>query len=102
MSARYVVHVVTRHSRGKSGLVDTVVYVIVSPLVSLFDALLQIRWEKIDLCNLFRQKMVKGMVEHPDDFTALVVDDAFLLFVVQSGYGEPAVVIGVVLVVDVS
>jgi len=102
LSARFVVHVVTQYSRGKSGLVDTVVYIIVGPLVSLFDVLLEIRWEKIDLCNLFRQKMVKGMVEHPDDFTALVVDDTFLLFVVQSGYGEAAVVVGVVLEIDVS
>lgn len=44
--------------------------------------------------------MVKGMIEHADDFTAFVVHDTLLLLVVESWDCETTIVILVVLKVD--
>jgi hypothetical protein len=88
--------------RCKSRLVYTVVDVVVSPLISLFDLLLEIGRQEIDLLELLGQQIVEGVVHHSDDLTALVVDDALLLLVVEGGYSEAALVILVVFEVDIT
>lgn len=45
--------------------------------------------------------MIECVVEHSNNLTALVVYNTFLLFIVKCGYGEAAVIILVVLIVDV-
>jgi hypothetical protein len=88
--------------RCKARLVDTVVNVVVSPLISLLDALLEVGRQKIDLLELLRQQIVEGVVHHSDNLTTLVVDDALLLLVIKSRHGEAALVVLVVFEVDIT
>lgn len=88
--------------RCKARLVDTVVDVVVSPLISLFNLLLEIGRQEIDLLEFLRQQVVEGVVHHSDDLTALVVDDTLLLLVVEGRHGEAALIVLVVLEVDIT
>lgn len=88
--------------RCKARLVNTVVDVVVSPFISLFDLLLEIGRQEIDLLELLREEIIESVVEHSNDLAALIVDDALLLFVVECRYGEAALVVLVVCEVDIT
>lgn len=58
--------------RGEAGLVDPVVDVVVGPVVGGFDLGAEVRREEVDLSVLFWEEVVEFIVEHADDFGALM------------------------------
>lgn len=56
-----------RGSLGESGLVDTVVDVVVGPVVDPFDLVLHMLGKQVDLLVLLRQYIVEFGVEHAND-----------------------------------
>ena len=87
---------------GEAGFVDAVVDVVVGPFVGGFDCLLETIRQQVDFCVLLGEKVVKGVVEHADDLARLVVDDAFLLGVIEGWDCETAAVIFFVLKVELA
>ena len=87
---------------GKTRLVDTVVDVIVSPLVRLLDLRLQVLRKKNHVLVLVVQQVVEFCVEHANDLAGLVADNGLLLGVVKSGNREPALVVLVHVKVDIT
>ena len=68
--------------RGKARLVDAIVDIVISPFVCLLNLRFQILWEQVELGILLWQEVIEGMIEHPDNLTRLVANDAPLLLVV--------------------
>lgn len=87
---------------GKARLVDTVVDVIVSPLVGLLNLRLQILGKQNDVLVLVVQQVVELSVEHANDLAGFVADDGLLLGIVKSRDSEPALVILVHVKVNVA
>jgi len=92
----------SENSRGKTGLVDTVVDVVVSPLVRLLDLGLQVFGQEVDFLVLLREQVVELGVEHADDLAGFVADDGVLLGVVEGGDREAALVVSVHVEIDVA
>jgi len=88
--------------RGKARLVDTVVDVVVSPLVRLLDLRLQILGQKHHILVLIVQQVVELSVEHADDLARLIADDGVLLCVVKRRDRESALVVFVHVEVDIT
>jgi hypothetical protein len=91
-----------KDSRGKTGLVNTIVDVVVSPLVRLLDLRLQVLRQEVDFLVLLRQQVVELGVEHADDLAGLVADDRVLLGVVEGRDREAPLVVLVDVEVDVA
>lgn len=88
--------------RGKARLVDTVVDVIVSPLVRLLDLRLQVLREKNHVLVLVVQQVVEFSVEHANDLAGLVAHDGLLLGIVKSRHREPTLIVFVHVKVDIA
>jgi len=88
--------------RSKAGFVDTVVDVVVSPLVSLLDLRLQILRKQNHVLVLVVQQVVELSVKHANDLTRLVADNGVLLGVVEGRDRESALVVLVHVKVDIT
>jgi hypothetical protein len=82
--------------------VDTIVDVVVSPLVSLLDLGLQVLGEENHVLVLVFEQVVEFSVEHANDLARLVADDGVLLGVIKRGDRESAFVVLVHVKVDVT
>lgn len=80
----------------------TIVDVVVCPFIGLFNLLLQILWEELDLLVLLWQQLVEFMVEHADDLTGLIADNGLLLLVPESWDGEACRVVFIRSEIDVA
>lgn len=87
---------------GKARLVDTVVDVIVSPLVGLLDLRLQVLGKQNHVLVLVVQQVVELSVEHANDLAGLVADDGLLLGIVKGRDSESALVVLVHIKVDIA
>lgn len=66
----------------ETGLVDTVVDVVVGPLVDLVDLGFQLLWNQVWDLSIAVSELVEGVaVQDSDDLTALVVDNGLGLSV---------------------
>lgn len=92
----------TGDSRSETTLIHAIVNIVVNPLIQLVNLTSQSLGQQIHAAILLVQQIVKHMVEHANDLTALIVDDAFLNLVVQSGDSETALVVWILLEVDVA
>jgi len=76
-------------------LINSVIDIIIRPLVSLFNLPLQFLRQKVQFLVFAFEQMVEFMIEHADDLTALIAYDFLLFFVVEGGNCEAAGVVGV-------
>ena len=60
--------------RSKAGFVDTVVDVVIGPVICPFNLCPQSLWEEIDALILVENYVIKFRVKHADDFAGLNVD----------------------------
>lgn len=87
---------------GEARLVDAVVDVIIGPVISLLDVLLQIVREENHVFVFLGEEIVKLGVEHADDFRGLIADDRLVLLIVKGRDGEAALVFWVSGEVDIA
>lgn len=83
------------HLRCKARPINTIVDVVISPLVGLLNGLPQLLRKQIQLLVLLGQKIIELIIEHAQDLTALIAHNLILLFVVKCGNREPAFVFGI-------
>jgi hypothetical protein len=88
--------------RSKARFVDTIVDVVVSPLVSFLDLGLQVLGKENNVLVLVIEQVVKLGVEHANDLARLVADNGILLGVIKRGHRESAFVVLVHVKVDVT
>jgi hypothetical protein len=91
-----------QHIRSKARFVDTIVDVVVSPLVSFLDLGLQVLGEENHVLVLVFEQMVEFGVKHANDLARLVADDGVLLGVIKRRNRESTFVVLVHVKVDVS
>ena len=70
------------HLRSKSALVDTIVDIIVSPLIDSLNFIFQIARQQVDFGELLWKQGVELVVQHTDNLAGLIADDPLLLLVV--------------------
>src|SRR5690606_37451711 len=75
---------------GKTGFVDTVVYVVVNPAVQLVDFLTQFNRIIIPGAGTVS---IKRRVKHANDFGGFITDDGLVFLVPQHGYGNASGVV---------
>lgn len=75
--------------------VNSVVDVVVGPVVGVLDLLLQILGEKMDVFVFLGEQIVKLAVEHADYLCGLIGYDSFGFLVVKSWDGKAAFVGGI-------
>lgn len=80
----------------------TIVNARVRPLIRVFDLVLQLRWEKVNLCKLPWQQMIKFIIKLPNDLFTLIAHNSFLLLIVEDRDGESTVIVGLALKVCIS
>lgn len=80
----------------------TIINIIISPIISRLDLLLQITRQQINLCILLGKQMIKFVVKHSNDLARLVTDNLLLLLVVERRHCEAAFVVRLDVEVDVS
>lgn len=88
--------------RGESGLVDSVVDVVVGPFVPFVDFLSKVFGQEVHVLGFFGEQVVEFGVEHADDLARFVADNLALLDVVEGWYREAAFVFGIDFEVDVA
>lgn len=84
---------------GKAGLVDSVVQLIVDPLIALFDLVYQAGRSQVERGIL--ANVVELAIQHLDDVCAFVVHNCLCELVPQDRNGKPARVLRVCFKVDV-
>lgn len=88
--------------RSEAGLVNTVVDVVVRPLVDFVNLALEILRQQIHVLVLVCHQLIKLVVKHTNDLRTLIVHDPLRLLIVQSRHGEPSLVVRVLLKVDLA
>jgi hypothetical protein len=88
--------------RSKARFVDTIVDIVVSPLVSLLDLGLQVLRKENHVLILVFEQVVEFGVEHANDLARLVADDGVLLGVIKRGDRESTFVVLIHVKVDVT
>lgn len=66
-------------------LLDSVIDVMIHPIIDFVNLSSQIRWVKVDRSIPLWKKGIKFSVQHANDFAALVADDRICLLVPQDG-----------------
>ena len=69
---------------GKTGFVDAIVDIVVSPFIGGLDFLLEMFGEEVDFLIFLREDIIEFGVEHADDFAGLKRGEQNILAILSS------------------
>jgi hypothetical protein len=86
----------------KPGFIDTIIDIVVNPVVVFFNLRLEVFRIQVDINEFFRQQFVEGRVEHADNLGGLIVYNPIGFFIVKGWHGKATAVLWVLLKVDLA
>ena len=88
--------------RCETRFVNTVVDIIIRPIIRSLNLRPQLLREQIDALEFLRKQFVEFGIEHPNDFGRFIADDFILLLIVQCRHGETTCIIRIDVEIDVA